>query len=365
MTLEEVLDGIAARVVELRGLEPLREIDRSFMTREELESFLIAELEESRGDILKEQELLAILDMIPKDMDIYQLYLDLYSEQVLGLYDSETEKMYVIGEAEDFRAGDEITFAHEYFHALQQQHFDIHALGEAVAEDSDAQAALRALIEGDAYVLTFQYLFKFLTEQEQQEATQSSEDSTVFDAAPYAIRQLFLFDIEGIDFVVSLMGAGRLDAVKAAYDDPPIATEQILHPEKYLEDEQPELVTLPDLVAALGPEWSQIDSDVMGEFLLRVYLETGVEDNIAAAAAEGWGGDRYVLLRGPQDQRVLVALNVWDTEEDALEFFDVALLPLESRSDPRYLGIQADRTVMVVAPTEALIEAVLAQLPGF
>ena len=83
-------------------------------------------------------------------------------------------------------------------------------------------------------------------------------------------------------------------------------------------------MSLPDLVTDLGAGWSQTDSNVMGEFSLRTYLETGVGENFAAIAAAGWGGDRYILLRNAQDERVLVMLIDWDTEKDAQEFINVA-----------------------------------------
>ena len=81
--------------------------------------------------------------------------------------------MYVIGETERFGPNEEVTFAHELVHALQQQHFDIRSLNEAAEENSDTQAALAALIEGDAYLATFRYMDTFLTHQERQEVLQS------------------------------------------------------------------------------------------------------------------------------------------------------------------------------------------------
>jgi hypothetical protein len=42
----------------------------------------------------------------------------------------------------------------------------------------------------------------------------------------------------------------------------------------------------------------------------------------ATRAAEGWGGDRYVLLENDSGGRVLHWKTVWDTERDAQEFRD-------------------------------------------
>ena len=161
-SLTDVLDEIALTTVMLRGLEPLWEVDRNMMTRTQLAAFLREKLEEDRENLSKQQEVLAVLDLVPEGMDLYQLYLDLYGEQVLGLYDTDTDKLYVISEQEHFGPNEEATFAHEYVHALQQQHFDIHSLDEEAKGNSDARAALRGLIEGDATVQQFQYIFDSL-----------------------------------------------------------------------------------------------------------------------------------------------------------------------------------------------------------
>lgn len=364
--LESALDGIIATVVALRELELLHDVDRSFMTRVELEAFLREELEEDREEILEDQELLAVLGLIPQDMDLYQLILDLYTEQVLGLYDTDTDQMYVIGESEELGPLEETTFAHEYVHALQQQHFDIHALLESMEDDSEASAALIALVEGDAYLLHFRYVIEILGLETVQAARGPDEGSPVFDGAPYAVKQHFLFPaVQGIPFVTALFLTGGLNAVNAAYSDPPVSTEQVLHLEKYLEREKPRPVSLPDIAGALGAGWREIDSDVLGEFFLRTYLETGIEDGLALDAAAGWAGDRYALLEGPQGERVFVALTVWDRTREASQFSRVAVAPLADIPGVAFSGVLRNEVLIIVAPSETLVERVRALFPGF
>jgi hypothetical protein len=71
-----------------------------------------------------------------------------------------------------------------------------------------------------------------------------------------------------------------------------------------LEGEAPIAVPLPDLVEGLGAEWEMLWTTTLREFFIFAYLERCVEP--ATAAAGGWGGDSYVLLRGPDDGHVLV-----------------------------------------------------------
>lgn len=362
------LDIIQARAAELRGLEFLEEMDRNFMARDELEAFLMADLgEEDREDMLKMQQVMAVLGLIPQDADLYQLLLDLYVEQILGLYDPDTEQMYLIGDPDQFGPRAEVTLAHEYVHALQQQHFDIRALREAVDEDPEALDALTALIEGDAYLHSLGYISAFLTPEEREQAFQGSDaGSSIFDAAPYAVQQLFLFSArEGLAFVTDLARRRGQSAINDAFLRPPVTTEQVLHLEKYLQAEGAISVSLPDLAGALGAGWVQVDGHVLGEYFLRTYLETGASKQAAAVAAAGWGGGRYLLLEGPGQQRLFVALTVWDTEADAQEFVAEALAPLASVPRQGYARVDGARALLIVAPSAALVRTVRAQFPGF
>ncbi|MCH8151638.1 MAG: hypothetical protein IH830_04620 [Planctomycetes bacterium] len=81
-------------------------------------------------------------------------------------------------------------------------------------------------------------------------------------------------------------------------------------------------MTVPGLSNALGDGWSEYRRDVMGEFLLRTWLEALGVAPAADVAAAGWGGDRVVLLDGPDASRALGARIVWDDPAaDGREFF--------------------------------------------
>jgi hypothetical protein len=121
-------------------------------------------------------------------------------------------------------------------------------------------------------------------------------------------------------------------AVNQAFEDLPLSTEHVLHPEKYLLREPPVAVELPDVAAALGEGWTEIAQDTLGEFLIMSYLETHVAPQLAAGAATGWGGDGYVLFEGPDDQNVLVWRIAWDDADEAREFYDTFMDAMEERT---------------------------------
>jgi len=81
--------------------------------------------------------------------------------------------------------------------------------------------------------------------------------------------------------------------------------------------------------------WHRIDSDINGEWtyylILDQFLNSPAESRRAAA---GWAGDRYTLYEGPNGQVFLAQVALWDTENDAREFFDAYV----KRTGLRYPG---------------------------
>ena len=91
-------------------------------------------------------------------------------------------------------------------------------------------------------------------------------------------------------------------------------------------------MTLPaDLASRMGPGWTLDTDDTLGELRIRAWLAavggagaaapgTSAAVVSPAVAADGWGGDRVAVLRGPAGAWALVLRTVWDTDRDALEF---------------------------------------------
>jgi hypothetical protein len=146
---------------------------------------------------------------------------------------------------------------------------------------------------------------------------------------PFITAQLVFPYQRGLAFVQRLVqvGGGKWTLVDAAHrSHPPVSTEQILHPDKYLRFEQPERVQL-DLGKVLGAGWTRSVAGVIGEWETGELLAAG--GGGAAVAAAGWGGDRYELWQrsaddgcGPPcpERDALVVRWRWDTPKDLREF---------------------------------------------
>jgi hypothetical protein len=189
---------------------------------------------------------------------------------------------------------------------------------------------------------------------------------------------------EGARFVSALLESGWWPAVNAAYGDPPVSTEQILHPERYLADprDDPRTVLLPDLREDLSEDWRLITQDVLGELLLRVHLDHYLPDSDKAVkAADGWDGDLAALWQDVDGNEILVIRTLWDSPAEAAVFYrsyaDVVDRRLEGALSVRrsivptagrwwrgdegnaYLGQDDDEVLIIWTPDSETMEQVL------
>jgi hypothetical protein len=166
-------------------------------------------------------------------------------------------------------------------------------------------------------------------------------DQERLEASPRHVRSTILFPYEiGYAFVAAMVkdkeGQTEWEKVDALFDNPPRSTEQILHPEKSRDKESPKEVELPDL-SPLGEGWSIQEEDVLGELSLNLLIEPFTGYAIASRAADGWGGDRYALLSGAEEQSALVLRIIWDKSSEADQFW--GLWPLNMRHRPTFSRI--------------------------
>src|SRR5690606_30209794 len=125
----------------------------------------------------------------------------------------------------------------------------------------------------------------------------------------------------GVVFAQYLYDEGGWELVNEAYADPPSSTEQILHPEKYLEGEEPIEVVVDDHSEVLGDDWVEIEADTYGEFGVMTLLgESDLSSRQITRASQGWGGDAYSILMSEDDELAVVWQTEWDSDRDAREF---------------------------------------------
>jgi len=372
---------IERQAVVLRGLAPLQPITVAVYSRAELRQQVLEELDRDLppDEATATAVEMAAFDFLPASTDLRALLAELYTEQIAGYYDTDTASFALIDDDDALGPLDKATYTHEFIHALQDQHYDLDSLDPGDSND-DASLAVTGLIEGDAMLVMQQYMYEHLSPQEIFELLSESQmvETTALDQAPMVIREQLLFPyVSGLAFVQALHSRGGFAAVDEAFRNPPQSTEQILHPQRYLAGELPRILSLPPLTDTLGAGWHWVDSNVLGEYTLRLYLEQQVDPALAAKAADGWGGDWYsVYTRPGTSDIVLVWRTAWDREVEAAEFADVYTLYANARfgsppvSQTCWSGADAicfyrsgEETLVIRAPDLELVRELAALFP--
>ena len=313
---------IAARVEALRGVRfrerpvPLR-VSPAQARREGL-----ADLD--RGYPLArrrvDEALYAALGLLPRGTDLREVQGSVFGEQVAGYYDPRNGRLRIVDNAGTSNPVlDEVTMAHELTHALEDQRFELDT--DRAEAGGDAALAYLALVEGTATGLMFEYLERHFAPEDALGGLLGSAfagDPTGGNLPPFVLAGLLFPYQRGKEFVDDLYrrAGGRWTLVDLALTKrPPLSTEQVLHPEKWVRVETPERVG--PLGLDLGDGWRLAGHGTFGEWQTGELLALGGRRQPDAAA--GWGGDRYEVWQREGETVVGIRWR-WDTGRDAAEF---------------------------------------------
>lgn len=389
-SLEESVALYGKEVAALRDLSIEREVPAGVQSEEELRASMRTLLEEEWGPEDDESErAYKLFGLIPPSMDLQSYLIDLYTAQVAGYYDPKSKRFYIRtgdGAAPENEASGAFVIAHEFTHALQDQHFDLLALDESLKTRGDQALAVQALTEGDAMLAGIDHflwqagvpmsavsplgrtLLSVIGSSASGLPSGDDPQSKQLRDAPPVLRENLTFPyVDGMAFSAALrseFGQAALD--RAFAEDVPDSSEQIFHPERYIDRrDRPVAITL-----AAPPEGYTATSDqTLGMLDLRVMLESYLG---SARAAEGWDGDRYVIWQA-EGADVLAWVSAWDREGQARRFERAYLRLLErKRGDGRFAvarrglvvaaveGIDAERAA---AEAERLLESRIERAP--
>jgi hypothetical protein len=386
----QTMNTINGQVVPLRGLTPLTNVPRDFMNHQQLRDYFTDTLDREWSPAAEQQERAVVqaLDMDAGNADMRQSQIDSMVKSILGFYDHNSKQLVIVTDRAQMGVRDRVTYAHEFTHSLQDQHYDLTALFARAEGNSDYQMAIKGLVEGDATLTMGLY---------------ARENLTAMDMADYRLEEFQSIDLsgaltggggpltesatyfpyqEGTAFVAQLYQSGGWGAVDAAFENPPRSTEQVLHPERYFSGDAPKRIQLPALHLN---GWHSIAEDTLGELYLRIYLEHKLDFAQAIPAAEGWGGDRYQVLGDDQGRLALALQTAWDSPADAHEFFatystfvvalaggnpqvlqaDATQMRWQLAGRQFYLSLAGAQVLALHAPDAATLDALIAEFKGF
>ena len=329
-----VLAEAAPVVLAIRGL-PAVEIEPGLLNREELAAYLLEVILE---DYPPEEQAMDniewnLLGILAPGEDILEVQLEMLGDDILGFYNEDEKTMFVIDAGDTGLGFLKFVLTHEYVHVRQDAAFDLGAIDDAIGTHNvDASAAFTALVEGDATVAGVVAFFQVVTRDELTEflLEPTGSDQLSPSRARTFLQELLGFSyIAGQVFVERLIQVGGWERVDAAYADPPVSTEQILYPDKYLTGELPEDVEVPDLSESALLGWQEQRRNVMGAFFLDLLFGGFVPGNLA----EGWGGDEYVIYENGMDNLLILKMR-WDPPAANLFWDDATIFLQENWLDP-------------------------------
>ncbi len=323
-------DDIMPKVANLRGLEYLHDVPVRSVSKDDVEKYIRSAIAEETTDeeFSGYEKILAYLGLIPAGMDLKETLIQAYRENIAGYYD-DREKAFFVVQGSSSQALDNVTIAHELVHALQDQHFDLSSFDDITRHDDDAALGVMGLAEGDATDIMWRYATGYAPRgegpvPEYATVTSISLGPESMPGMPMIIMQNMLFPYTyGTRFVETLLTKAGPEAVDYAFRNPPISSEQLIDPQKYIDYDEPYVIELPDFTSGLPSGWKLLDAEPIGQFNLGLYLSVHTGTWGVDKAVEGWDGDIMAAYGGPGKDDFFVAhYSVWDTQQDAVEYMD-------------------------------------------
>jgi hypothetical protein len=348
------VEAIQPKLAKLRGLPFDHPVPTAYQTTDDFKAFLHREIARDLPPE-KSQKLSAAylhIGLLQKPIDLATAYEQTMASQAAAYYDPAAKKFFVVMVPDSDILLDTMS-AHELTHGLQDQRFDLTKyMAAKPALDDDAQVARQFVVEGDATFAMFLYmaaeagksdvlqpvLLKMLRGQieqfaqmdlaaygemmKQQAASFKDMDpdlkksmDAIGDLPPMVIGPLLDSYMKGALVVMTAYDNGGWKTVDALYKTPPESSEQVLHPATKLipKREHPKKVTLPKLDGEL------LTNNVLGELLWSIYFSLWVPDQ-SKQASEGWGGDRYAVVKRADGSSLAYHATIWDTPDDAKQF---------------------------------------------
>ncbi len=337
--LPEVSPEELKKKVEVVGeLQFLRRVPVDFMSREELAQYIkqLFEEEYSVDTAKREERALRALGFLSSGQDLRSIRFRVLNENIAGFYDERphVKKLFAISSGQKLNLMNQLVLSHELRHAVQDQHLNLRQVFGARSDYDDRKLAALSLIEGDATLLMERYMssgggqpstgFESLLGGLREEALDGRGLAEMFagpelrNAPPVVREQLIVPYLEGRRLANEIHRRGGFRLLNEYLERLPRSMEQVLHPEKYLDQvEEPIDVSLSE-IAGQKLEFE----GTVGEAFLKVLFESVLSQEDGKRAAVGWGGDRYGLWRDEQGRYRLVWRTVWDTDRDANEFFE-------------------------------------------
>jgi hypothetical protein len=275
-----------------------------------------------------DQKTMEKFGLLPKDYPLDQVLVKVLTEQIAGLYDPDSQEFFIADWTSP--ADQRSVMSHELTHALQDQHFHIDKWTDAAKPNDDGELARDAVLEGSAMAAMLDYELRGKGSIRDLDAFDPAmfmgdvDSSPELSKAPKVLQDELLFPyLAGITFTQHILKAGNgwPDFYKV-FSKPPASTQQIMHPDLYLQGVMPAKVELPEAKGLISADWKKLDENDMGEFGVQEILKQYLPKERSVSIAASWGGDRYAIFENQKDKRTMLEFRVHlSNAADAARFF--------------------------------------------
>src|SRR5271154_6447523 len=319
--LFESVDRIFAFAAEDTGMPKRATVKRQLVSKADVEKDTTRQLakEEFAKSFAQEELSMKKLGFLPRDFNLKEFLVKSTGQNIAAYYDDETKIISMLNWVPPDQQ--EPILAHELTHALQDQNYGLAKWMKAApkAEGSqasgttkingDSQIARKAVVEGQAMVVYFDYLLKpagrsledtpGLIYQMEDPAVKAVIDSQLMHDAPMILREMGGFPYqEGLIFEGELLHkGGKKMAFAGAFARPPRNSHEVLQPEAYINGEKLPALGIPDMRDVLNDRYDVYDSGGIGELDVRALLKQYGERKIADEVSSEWQGGAYATFR--------------------------------------------------------------------
>ncbi len=337
-------DEVLQQMSEITGLKLRSPLKKSLRSREQIRAYVVNEMNEDK-DVAERyagQRSAEAFGLLPKGFNLDAFMVDLLTEQIAGLYDPKAHEFYV---ADWIPAADQkMVMAHELTHALQDQHFQIDDWAKAARPNDDAELARESVLEGSAMAAMVDYLLQGtgrslqdLPDIDPSMLIGDMESTPMLKKAPPFLKDALIFPyLDGLNFSAAVLRPKGWSALADIFANPPVSTQQILHPALYLAGKAPPKVTVPSMDKDVGTDWSKLEENLMGEFGWKEVLKQFLGEGRATPVSSKWNGDRYLVYEQKKTKRLLLIARLdLATEGDAAKFFAAYSEALKKKYEKR------------------------------
>jgi hypothetical protein len=325
---------IEAGLSSITGLRFKRPVPYGVLNKDQLRVFIEERIKKALKptDLRAEELTLKMLGLIPSDFDLRQNTVDLLTEQAAAFYDYNKKKLFVL-EGSSGGIEERTALVHELAHALADQHFHLGKYIQEGARSDDGSTARLAVMEGQATWLMAAYLSKQdggppevpdrMLDLMAESIQSSAREYPVFSKAPLYIRESLVFPYSGgMLFQNAVFRKLGRDSFSEVFTNPPLSTQQIMHPDLYLAHRAPANPAAPRVPDRHA--FRTLAEGNLGEFDYRVLLSQYSTEEQGKALATHLAGSSYVLLEHKREKfPVLVYASTWDSQESAREYFEL------------------------------------------